>query len=245
MIILEGLLIGLLGSVHCVGMCGPIALIVPSKGEHSVAKYKSYLLYNLGRVFTYGLFGTFFGLISESIRFAEVQQIASIVIGIFILMVSIFLFFGKNIKVNAFLVKLLNPIKRKLGSLLQTKRGNEANTFLIGFLNGFLPCGLVYVALSASLLTHSIFDSILLMVSFGIGTIPALMFLMIFKMKLSKLINFKKLVPYALFFTGSLLFVRGMNLGIPYLSPKTERIEISGMQQLGGCCTENQNNCVD
>lgn len=236
MIFLQGIIIGLLGSFHCVGMCGPIAFIVPASGD-GFQKYFSYFIYHLGRVFTYALFGGVLGLLGESIRFAEIQQYASIIIGAFILIIAVGLMFGKNFPVNSYLSKAMLPIKKRLGNLLKVGSKNKRNLFLIGFLNGFLPCGLVYVALSASLLTSSVLDSVVLMVAFGLGTIPALMLLVVFKTKLSKIINFKKLIPYALIFAGALLVVRGMNLGIPYVSPKVEKMEVNGVQQLGGCCS--------
>lgn len=97
--------------------------------------------------------------------------------------------------------------------------------FPVGLLNGLLPCGLVYVAIAAALATMSSLNAMLLMFSFGIGTIPVMAGLMIFGHLISINIRQKinRSVPYFVGLMAVMLILRGMNLGIPYLSPKLEK----------------------
>ena len=92
-----------------------------------------------------------------------------------------------------------------------------------GFLNGLLPCGLVFVALSSSALLTNWYDGAIYMMLFGLGTFPAMLFLSIgantIKNKIS-IIRIQYFIPYVFLITGGLLLVRGLGIGIPYLSPQ-------------------------
>ena len=82
---LSGLALGFLGSLHCIGMCGPIALALPSQSKSKLSFYSGRLLYNLGRVITYSIMGLIIGLIGQKINLAGYQQIISVILGIAIL----------------------------------------------------------------------------------------------------------------------------------------------------------------
>ena len=115
--------------------------------------------------------------------------------------------------------KLISKVKSSLGKALKKK---SADTFLtIGFLNGFLPCGLVYMAVFGAVATGSLLEGSLYMVLFGLGTIP----LMTTAIYLGKFLNtavkqrIQKAIPVFVVIIGVLFILRGLGLGIPYLSP--------------------------
>lgn len=215
-----GLSIGLLGSLHCVGMCGPLALALPFNMLKGFAKRKAILLYNTGRVFTYSVMGLVIGLIGRGFSFFGWQQGLSITAGIFILLV---LFAGNSIKpIAAILQKAGNFVSTKLTVSMQASHYSVNGFLLVGILNGLLPCGLVYMALATSAAMDNYWQTVMLMSGFGLGTMP-LMLLTIYAGNLIKpgkggLI--KKITPWLIGFSACLLIIRGLGLGIPYLSPQ-------------------------
>lgn len=214
-------MIGIAGSFHCVGMCGPIALALPSRFGSGISIVFSRILYNLGRIFTYALLGALFGLFGKAIALAGIQQAISIALGVAMLAMA---FFSVNLESNfialPFLVKLNGFVKNKLGMLLKTN--SQSSLFAIGLLNGFLPCGFVYLGLAGAITTGTVLNGISYMVLFGLGTFP----LMFATSMLGSIMSinarnfFRKITPAMFIVFACLFIVRGMNLGIPYLSPK-------------------------
>lgn len=220
--ILTGLSIGLLGSFHCIGMCGPLALALPVHRYTGVQKYSGIFLYNIGRAFTYGLLGLGFGFIGNQFRLWGLQQVISIAAGLFLLLFILSSFsFTSRI---GWLAKFNTHVQRGLGALL-TSAKNPFALFPIGILNGLLPCGLVYVAIAAALATMDTLQGVLLMFSFGLGTLPVMAGLMLFGHLISVKARHKmnQAVPYVVGMMAVMLILRGMNLGIPYLSPSMEK----------------------
>ncbi|WP_425075939.1 sulfite exporter TauE/SafE family protein [Psychroserpens sp. S379A] len=216
----SALIFGLLGSFHCVGMCGPIAFMLPVDRSNSFKKVTQISVYHIGRLLAYAIIGLCFGLIGKSLYLFGIQQQLSIVIGVLMIVVVL-------IPVQTFnkynlskpLYRVISKVKSSLGKALKKK---TADTFLtIGFLNGFLPCGLVYMAVFASLTMSSAVESSLYMMLFGLGTIP----LMTTAIYLGKFLNstvkqrIQKAIPVFVVIIGLLFIIRGMGLGIPYLSP--------------------------
>ncbi len=218
---LVAITLGFLGSFHCVGMCGPIALALPIKHNSTFKKFFGIVSYNFGRIFTYALLGSFFGLVGQSIVIAGYQQVLSICLGVLIL-VGIFLptKIYSRFKLTSLLFSYVGMVKQKLGSLF--KKRNLSSLFVIGLLNGLLPCGLVYLGIAGAIASGSIFNGSLFMLFFGMGTIPAMFILSIIGNSIS--INFrnkiKKAVPVFIIISALMLILRGSNLGIPYLSPE-------------------------
>ncbi|WCO00697.1 sulfite exporter TauE/SafE family protein [Psychroserpens ponticola] len=216
----SALIFGLLGSFHCVGMCGPIAFMLPVDRSNSLKKVSQITTYHLGRLLAYALIGLVFGLVGKSLYIFGIQQQLSIVIGILmivIILIPVHTFNKYNFSKP--LYRIISKVKSSLGKALKKK---TADTFLtIGFLNGFLPCGLVYMAVFASLTMSSAIESSLYMMLFGLGTIP----LMTTAIYLGKFLNatvkqrIQKAIPVFVVIIGLLFIVRGMGLGIPYLSP--------------------------
>lgn len=215
-----GLSIGLLGSMHCVGMCGPLALSLPFNTLKGVTKTTAILQYNIGRVFIYSVMGLAIGLIGKSFSFFGWQQWLSIAAGIFILLV---LFAGNTIKPLAvFMQKAGSIVSNSLAMSMQQSHRSVYGFFIIGILNGLLPCGLVYMALATSAAMDNYWQTVALMSGFGLGTFP-LMLLAVFAGNLIKTKNrlfIKKITPWLIGFSACLLIMRGLGLGIPYVSPQ-------------------------
>jgi hypothetical protein len=218
--LVSALILGLLGSLHCIGMCGPIAFMLPVDRSNSFNKVSQIAIYHLGRLLSYSIIGLVFGFVGKSLYIFGIQQQLSIIIGI--LMIIIVLIPYKtfsNYNFSKPLNKLISKVKTSLGKALKKK---TADTFLtIGFLNGFLPCGLVYMAVFGAIATGSLLNGSLYMVLFGIGTIP----LMTAAIYLGKFLNstikqrIQKAIPVFVIIIGVLFILRGLGLGIPYISP--------------------------
>lgn len=216
----SAVIFGLLGSFHCVGMCGPIAFMLPVDRTHSTKKIIQISTYHIGRLLAYSIIGLIFGLVGKGLYIFGMQQQLSILVGVLmivIVLIPVHTFNKYNFSKPIY--QIISRIKSSLGQALKKK---SADTFLtIGFLNGFLPCGLVYMAVIASIATQSAAQSSLYMALFGLGTIP----LMTTAIYLGKFLNttvkqrIQKAIPIFVIVIGALFIVRGLGLGIPYLSP--------------------------
>lgn len=234
-LLITALTLGFLGSFHCVGMCGPIALALPLNRESLSSKITGAFLYNAGRVFTYFLFGALFGLIGQGIAIAGYQQSLSIALGIAILMFV--LLPGSVIKKFRFLsfsYSYIGKLKQNL-KILFTKN-SYSSLFFIGTLNGLLPCGLVYLGIAGAIATGNSLNGGFFMAVFGLGTLPAMLTIALISSSIN--LNFRKKinrgVPVFIVTMGLLLILRGLNLGIPYISPEMSSTEAVCTK----CCDE-------
>jgi uncharacterized protein len=213
--------LGILGSFHCIGMCGPIALALPVVHHNEWSKAAGIFLYNSGRILTYTLLGLLFGIIGEGIFMAGIQQTLSLTIGVVILLVIFLPAAMKKIsgKINDRYLQLTR-VKALLSQVFRRK--NYPALFTAGVLNGLLPCGLVYLAVAGAIGSGSMIDGALFMAMFGAGTVPVMFSMMVLKNQVS--LNFRnsmrKLVPVFAVIFAALFILRGLNLDIPYLSPK-------------------------
>ncbi|MHA7059847.1 sulfite exporter TauE/SafE family protein [Aquimarina sp. M1] len=220
--LVSAFILGFLGSLHCIGMCGPIAFMLPLDHKNHLKKFFQISLYHLGRLLAYSSIGLFFGLIGKSLHIFGMQQGLSIGIGVTMIVLVLI---PSSILMNYNFYKpvytIISKVKNALGAALKKR---TPDTFLtIGFLNGFLPCGLVYMAVFGAIALGSIIESSLYVILFGIGTIP-LMTAVIYTRNLfqGKWIrkHTQKAIPVFLVVIGLLFVLRGMGLGIPYVSPK-------------------------
>jgi sulfite exporter TauE/SafE len=211
---------GLISSLHCIGMCGPIAMMLPVDRNNPTKKAIQICTYHLGRLTAYASIGLVFGLLGKGFFMAGLQQKLSVFIGIAMIFISLVpgQFFAKyNFSKPVF--KIISKVKTALGSQLKNK--TYQSIFTIGVLNGFLPCGMVYVALFGAIAMQSASFGVLYMVLFGLGTVPmmsAVVFLNSF-LTLSTRNKIQKMIPYVAVFIGVLFILRGLGLGIPYVSP--------------------------
>lgn len=216
-----GFVMGLIGSVHCIGMCGPLVMALPISHQTNFQKWQSIILYHAGKITSYAILGILLGLFGSQLPLHGVQENLSIVMGGIMLIYVIYVFVIKSklplrfLKFNLVYTFLI----KKMGQLFKSK--NRAVFYLIGILNGLLPCGMIYVALTSALATQNVLQGGLIMAFFGFGTMPALImvaiggqyFGVIFRKKI------QSLLPLFIFGMGVLLILRGMGLGIPYVSP--------------------------
>ena len=209
-------MLGLLGGAHCAGMCGPLVLALPIPTGGPWRFTLGRLIYQLGRISTYCLLGVVAGLLGKTFVLAGFQRWASITLGVVLL---IGLFASKKLLVIAPVVRLVARFKVAMSSLLH--RRSFASLALLGGLNGLLPCGLVYVAAAGAISAGSVLSGAEYMAAFGLGTLPAL-----FCISLSGRIlpgalrlKFRSAVPIGVSMLAVLLILRGLSLGIPYLSP--------------------------
>ena len=211
---------GLISSFHCIGMCGPIAMMLPVDRNNQAKKVTQIITYHLGRLFAYSTIGFIFGMLGKGFLFAGMQQKMSIFIGI--AMILIILIPEKvvaNYNFSKPIFKVISKIKTTLGS--QFKNKSYKSLFTIGLLNGFLPCGMVYVALFGAIAMQSPTLGILYMVLFGLGTVPMMSSIVYLNSFLTISIRNKiqKAIPYVAVFLGIVFILRGLGLGIPYISP--------------------------
>ena len=219
--LLSALILGLMGSLHCVGMCGPIAFMLPVDRNNNYKKFGQIFIYHFGRLFAYGIIGLVFGLLGKGLYVFGIQQKLSIAIGVVMILIVLIPYKTFNkFNLSKPIYKVLSKVKNKLGQELKKK---SPDTFLtIGFLNGFLPCGLVYMALFGSIAMGSALQGSMYMVLFGLGTIPLMTTAIYFSGFLKGGVKQKvqKLIPIFVVVIGLLFIVRGLGLGIPYISPK-------------------------
>lgn len=211
---------GAVGSLHCIGMCGPIALSLPMAGRSASGRLAGGLLYNLGRTVTYTWLGLVLGLAGGFLITPEIQSGVSVAFGAAILL---FLFlparFKKGLSKSSPVQGFFLQLHKALGRLLAN--GGNASLFGIGLLNGLLPCGMIYLALTTSFVTGTAVNGAAFMAAFGAGTLPAMLGVAFFGAYLNQKLRtgFRKAVPFFLACMAALLVLRGLNLGIPYLSP--------------------------
>ena len=223
---LAALLTGLVGSLHCIGMCGPIAAALPLGTKSWAYKTFGSLTYNLGRTLTYGVLGGLFGILGKGIQLAGLQQWASIVIGVAMIVSVIF---------PAVFKSKFNPDKiftgyaaRLIGRFRKLfKQSSLSSLFFIGLLNGLLPCGLVYVAVAGAITTNSVVGGILYMIIFGLGTIPVMLVIPLIGNVIGQGMRKRLRGTVSVFIVvlGLLFILRGLSLGIPYVSPKSKMLQ--------------------
>jgi len=224
---------GLISSFHCIGMCGPIAMMLPVDHQNEVKKTTQIVTYHIGRLTAYATIGLIFGLLGRGFFLAGLQQKMSIFIGVLMIIVVLIpekIFSEYNFSKPIY--KLISKIKSNLGSHFKNK--SYKSLFIIGLLNGFLPCGMVYVALFGAIAMQSAGYGVLYMLLFGLGTIP-LMTAVVYLHSLLKMSfrnKIQKAIPYVAVIIGILFILRGLGLGIPYLSPSNMSLFV---QQMPNC----------
>ncbi|HEU5167476.1 MAG TPA: sulfite exporter TauE/SafE family protein [Chitinophagaceae bacterium] len=213
-------IMGLAGSLHCVGMCGPLALSLPVSHNNNLSRIRGGLIYNSGRILSYASMGLIFGSVGNLIIATRWQSSLSIALGVIILLYLLFPKKYFHFSTATPLGKLFMLLRQQLGKLFQSKK--LSSLWFIGVLNGFLPCGLIYLALTSSVISASPENGGLFMMFFGLGTFPMMFATVLMGNYLNQSIRQKihRAVPVLLFLMAVLLILRGMNLGIPFMSPE-------------------------
>jgi uncharacterized protein len=228
--------LGLLTSLHCVGMCGPLALALPVVGKQRSSYVAGRVLYNLGRTVTYAAMGLLIGALGQAVSLGGYQRWISVSVGAVLLIGLVLIYTG-----------WLNHLFGQFGVLhvfarLQSawsrgfKNRSYAGFFVLGLINGLLPCGPVYVALAAAAATGNAITAVLFMFVFGLGTLPLMLAVSLAgkMVQLPMRKKLQKLVPVSAGVVAVLLIVRGLALGIPYLSPPVAATQLNGAPH--SCC---------
>ena len=224
---------GLISSFHCIGMCGPIAMMLPVDRQNEAKKVIQIVTYHLGRLTAYSTIGLIFGLLGRFFFLAGLQQKLSIFIGLAMILVVLIpekIFSKYNFSKPVY--KVISKIKSSLGT--HFKNRSYKSLFIIGLLNGFLPCGMVYVALFGAVAMQSATFGVLYMLLFGLGTIPLMTIVLYINSVIT--VSFRnriqKVIPYVAVIIGVLFILRGLGLGIPYVSPSNMSLFV---QQTPNC----------
>ncbi len=218
--VITGFILGISSSLHCIGMCGPIAMALPLNRKSNATILSGALQYNLGRTITYALLGIIAGSIGLTVHTFGFLQWASIFAGILLILFAWRKLFSRIAILHAPNFFFSSKLNGLLGRIV--KSDNPAKLWMFGALNGLFPCGMVYAALLNAILAGSPMNSSLAMISFGLGTLPAMLFVSFAIGKISKQRqqSFRRALPYILSVVGIIVILRGMNLNIPYLSPR-------------------------
>lgn len=213
-----GFFMGLFGSVHCTLMCGPLLFALQQHQKFSIASVLNKILYQVGRILTYGLIGLLFGALGSSFVLKGWQQGLSIFTGGLLLLIGFFyLFIHKFPSLASFQTKSIQPFAKAMSKWMYKPNGS----FIAGMLNGFLPCGMVYMAVASALNAENALSSFQFMVYFGLGTLPLMLLFSLLTNLPKKLFKFKfsSILPFLYIVMGMWFLLRGANLDIPYLSP--------------------------
>lgn len=221
----SALFFGLISSLHCIGMCGPIAMMLPVDHKNPTKKALQILTYHFGRLTAYGFLGLAFGLLGKGLFIAGFQQNISIAVGVLMIIIAIVpekVFAQYNFSKPIY--KVISSIKSSLGN--QFKRKTFDALFSIGFLNGLLPCGLVYAALFGAIAMQNEVLGVAYMLLYGIGTIP-LMSVVVYAsgfMSVPLRSKLQRIIPIITIGIGILFILRGLSLGIPFISPAEQSL---------------------
>lgn len=213
---------GLLGSLHCAGMCGPIAFSLPfGENKAPIIFYAGRALYNLGRIVTYGLLGALVGTFGSALGMVGWQRYLGIIAGALLVLAVVFSYAGNKSRYS-----LVDKVSSKVKAGFNRYFGNAGSSsmFIVGLLNGLLPCGLVYTALAIALAAGDPLSGALVMILFGGGTFPMMFVLSISRKFISQVVwkKFARWSPLFAMIIGVIFIFRGLNLGIPYLSPHVD-----------------------
>lgn len=207
-------LLGLLGSWHCIGMCGPIGMVIPVPREKRII---GFFIYHSGRIGLYAAFGALLGFVGYSAALFEVQRTATLVMGVVVIAISVAPFLSKGLKQAYFSSSLMRWVKAKTVAQFQNK--TLRSSFLAGTLNGFLPCGLIYLAGAAAMMADTLQEGAAMMGLFGLGTLPGLFAVwMVPNLRLKTFSSaIPKLAPVFSLLMGLLLIYRGLSVEMPML----------------------------
>ena len=209
------LLLGLAGSLHCVGMCGPLLIALPLGNAEKRKILGQMLVYHSGRILVYVLLGLLFGLLGKGIAIAGFQKVLSLFAGILMISMALLTWRFERIVLSIPGVGLISEkVKSGIGKLIRSYPGRA--TFTMGMFNGLLPCGMVYAALAGAISTSESGMGALFMAVFGIGTLPLLLAVSVLGRSFSLSIKRKIMLaqPILLTLAGLILLQRGLHLDL-------------------------------
>lgn len=168
---LTALIMGVAGSLHCAGMCSPLAMAITSTNKTALTNR---ILYNLGRILTYGILGAAVAGVGFVLPISGFQNILSLVLGTGLILVAVIGYKGTRIPfVTNGLSQFSSGLKKIFSGIIRHK--TPAAFLLLGAINGLLPCGLTFLALSVCLTLAAPIDGFMYMLLFGAGTLPVML----------------------------------------------------------------------
>jgi uncharacterized protein len=232
---LAAFITGLVGSLHCLGMCGPIALSLPGTAQQGWRYLLGRLLYNFGRIATYSALGGIVAMMGVAAGMFDVQRWFSLALGAVMLVLALYHFgvFGRNkLAQDNFLTR---SWRRGMGRVMRIQ--GPAGMLALGLMNGILPCGLVYAGLFLAAQSTYACEGMAKMALFGLGTLPLMLSLSWSSKWLGAWLRQRSriIMPTMMTFLGLMFLVRGMALGIPYLSPRMDPGTKPGQVKMS-CC---------
>jgi len=230
----SAIILGLVSSLHCVGMCGPIALVLPVSRKNKTKKTLQIIIYHTGRIVSYASLGFVFGLLGKSLYLAGIQQKLCILIGIIIILITLIpeRFFARY-NLSKPIYRIISIVKKRMGK--QLKNRSNKSIFTIGILNGFLPCAMIYMALFGALAMQNVIYGVLFMMFYGLGTTPMMSVVVYSSSFIKKIIgkNATKIIPFVTIIVGILFILRGLGLDIPFVSPSNLQLFIGNNPDCG------------
>jgi uncharacterized protein len=199
------LVMGFAGSLHCAGMCSPLAMAVTSQNPFLWNK----VIYNTGRIITYGILGMIAAGFGSMFMITPYQGILSFIIGALFLLMGIGAISGIQIPL---ITRALNKFTNHLKSLFHfwLNKKNNFSVLIMGMLNGLLPCGLTYLAMTYCFIMPSMKEGFWFMILFGAGTWPVMIgFTWLLGIGFGKLkVNFQRITSIIFITIGVWLLVR-------------------------------------
>lgn len=231
--IIAGLLLGVAGSMHCVGMCGPLVSALPVRGSSRSARLFDRVMYHAARTGTYAVMGAGIGLGAGVFDLAGYGQLLSIVAGTLMVILALAqILWHRQILPQAAVNRVTEPLRRF--AMRVSRQKHRGGMFVLGVVNGLLPCGLVTSALVGSAGGGDAVSGALFMCAFGIGTSPALLAISLGAAELRRRSGRQAgiVLPLLALFIGALIMLRGMDLGVPFVSPAIPRVHAQA-----SCCS--------
>ena len=214
-ILIAGFTLGFAGSLHCIAMCGPLSLALPTAHLSPSLKVWYLFIYQLGRVLTYSILGFIFSVAGRGIFIAGFQQWFSITMGMLMLLMAVIYFIQKTSIHFSLLNGLYARLSILMGRIIKSNLG-IISFALLGMANGLLPCGMVYIALATVLSMHSLANGVGFMAMFGAGTLPMMLLLILGSHSISPVLRrlFSKAIPVFISLAGIFLIMRGLGFGL-------------------------------
>jgi uncharacterized protein len=207
-------ILGFTGSLHCLGMCSPLAMAVTKMSSTAIL---SRLLYNLGRILTYGILGSMVATVGLGAPIIKYQNIVSILLGILLVVIG---FQGISLNKVPVITRTLGAVslflKKLFSKFLQQK--SHLSTFTLGALNGILPCGLSFLALTYCITLQGPADGFIFMSAFGLGTLPVMLgFTSVFHWVINTFkVQTKSITTGLLILSGLILIARVFFIHLPH-----------------------------
>ncbi|WP_207534256.1 sulfite exporter TauE/SafE family protein [Desertivirga arenae] len=205
---------GLFGSLHCVAMCGPLVMAIPFQGLSIFSVLFQRISYQAGRILVYTIIGLLAGVVGKQFDLLGWQKGLSVFSGLILILLALPYFLPQRFRHKTqFKVKFSQPLALLFSKVLTKPYGGV----IAGALNGLLPCGMVYMALAASLNTGSAEQGASFMFFFGLGTTPLMLLTALAPILFKKRIKFSAVTPFLFLIIGSWLVIRGSNFNVPFI----------------------------